>query len=108
MNYLLVFLGALIALLERYVSGYGKPGFSLAKFIQLNAGLFLLNLVVGISAILAIYEFNDGFLVKFENWDATGIFWLMIGAIGHYVWKLILSFFKKFVVDKFSPKKKGK
>jgi hypothetical protein len=105
MNYLLVFSGALIALLERFVSAYAKQGFKFSKFVQLNIGLFLLNVFVGMSAIIAIYEFNDGFLVKFQNWDATGIFWLMIGAIGHYVYKLVLTFFRKFVTDKFKAKK---
>ena len=106
MNYLLITLGAIIALLERFVSAYGKQGFNFKKFLHLNIGLFLLNFIVGVSSVIAIYNLNDGFVVKFDGWDATGIFWLMVGALGHYIWKLLIVSFKKFVIEKLSKKSK--
>lgn len=97
MMYLMIFAGALIAMLERFTSAQKKKDFSWNEFLNKNLAMFIFNIIAGCSIILAFLEgakpiYWEGINLKF------GIA-LIIGSNGHYVWKMLVNVFK-IVFDK--------
>ena len=96
MDYLMISLGAVIALLERYVSAKNKfkGRYDIVVFLGNNVPLFLFNLIAGIAFVIALNSANPDFAISAEGWDVTLIVWLCVGALAHYIWKLLISGFK--------------
>ena len=93
MEYLMIFSGALIALLERAMSAFNKTDFSFKLFLRKNLPLFIFNLIAGCSFVLAISSMNHEPIMAYGE-NITLLVWLAVGALAHYVWKLIISAFR--------------
>jgi len=94
MQYLMIFAGAVIALLERYLSAYTRKDFYFAIFLQKNLPLFVFNLVAGFTFVAAIDIANTGFKLIFNGFDYTLITWLCVGTLAHYIWKMLIATFR--------------
>ena len=94
MDYLMISLGAVIALLERYVSAQSKRNFHFGIFLRKNLPLFLFNLVAALGFMLAFTHYNQDFQFIEGKDVLTGFLWLGLGALSHYVWKLFIGAFK--------------
>jgi hypothetical protein len=101
----LVVLGAFIATVQKVVSAQKNEDFTWRKFWKKNLAIIILNAVTGVGLILAIYSFNPEVEpVIYKGINIVGVIWLLVGATGHIIWKLLIDVFLVYVsrlFDKF-------
>lgn len=96
MTLLLILLGTLIGIFERFMTASGKSDFNLKLFFKKNWALFTLHFLTSISIYFAVFhgEMQPVWLIKSINFDAFNLVALITGAISLYVWKLLISTYK--------------
>lgn len=95
MTALLIFLGTLIVIFERFATAQTKKDFNINVFMRNNWALFILHILTSIGVYFAAFQGETLPVWKpFWDWNLFNMVIILSGGASYWIWKGAFSTFK--------------